>query len=119
MRLNELVCRVAGGEPPALIERTIGRFRYEAIPPVSPGVNPRPSLNARETALEQLVADPGVAGGEPPALIERWEVALGALKPHSVAGGEPPVLIERVHRSSLVRPSVGCVAGGESPTHIH
>ena len=61
---------VAGGTPPALIERAAT---------VPSGENWRPS----------------VAGGTPPALIERGPSVLGAAAEPGVAGGTPPALIER------------------------
>ena len=39
---------VAGGEPPALIERRLLHGRVLRRRGVSPGVNPRPSLNVRQ-----------------------------------------------------------------------
>ena len=62
--------------------------------PVSPGVNPRPSLNAIEYQGSQgkLIS---VAGGESPALIERVTSITSSLNTVRVAGGEPPALIER------------------------
>ena len=61
---------VAGGEPPALIERARGITIVKAVKEVSPGVNPRPSLNGPYGVRYWCVPD-SVAGGEPPALIER------------------------------------------------
>ena len=44
---------------------------------VSPGVNPRPSLNAGRLASIAGRSHDGVAGGEPPALIERIQPLIG------------------------------------------
>ena len=64
---------------------------------VSPGVNPRPSLNVFCRSDLPVPSTPGgVAGGEPPALIERLRPGSeSAIRRKGVAGGEPPALIER------------------------
>ena len=63
---------VAGGEPPALIERSsTSHSAARRWSQVSPGVNPRPSLNAGRLASIAGRSHESVAGGEPPALIER------------------------------------------------
>ena len=57
------MCGVAGGEPPALIERFTGiPLDTESIE-VSPGVNPRPSLNVEAVVVRQakpVRVSPGV-----------------------------------------------------------
>ncbi len=61
---------VAGGNPPALIERArMARARAVKVP-ASPGVTPRPSLNDHRGAVSAH-NEKSVAGGNPPALIER------------------------------------------------
>ncbi len=61
---------VAGGNPPALIERG--------------------KLDSRARELMR-----GVAGGNPPALIERCGCNRRPAPSARVAGGNPPALIER------------------------
>ena len=68
--------------------------RYACVLKVSPGVNPRPSLNGNGSYVDPRSRS-GVAGGEPPALIERLKQRPINLHRNRVAGGEPPALIER------------------------
>ena len=53
---------VAGGNPPALIERWYQAPNHYAGPMASPGVTPRPSLNAQSLPIPRNVreASPGV-----------------------------------------------------------
>ena len=77
---------------------------------MSPGVNPRPSLNAAgELEVDHIT--PRGAGGEPPALIERSKTASVGGARRSVAGGEPPALIERTRRVSSLGPRSECRRG--------
>ena len=86
---------------------------------MSPGVNPRPSLNGLHVSTH-LRSKNGVAGGEPPALIERSRsVTVTTRCSAGVAGGEPPALIERC--SAMCRQQIPIwygVAGGEPPALI-
>ena len=83
---------------------------------MSPGVNPRPSLNEVRYRTREVSGVTRVAGGEPPALIERsTEFRLTVNPRYGVAGGEPPALIERSRASP---PGVGCeliVSPGVNP----
>ena len=82
----------------------------------SPGVTPRPSLNARSSG-QTRTEWPSVAGGNPPALIERVAGMKETATPARVAGGNPPALIERIWRR-MVPGSSRRVAGGNPPALI-
>ena len=59
---------------------------------MSPGVNPRPSLNERAPICYTRTDGhgKGVAGGEPPALIERPLGDMGACHTYEVSPGVNP-----------------------------
>ena len=106
---------VAGGSPPALIERTAAGMRASRPSSASPGVAPRPSLNVRRR--DRPLALPfGVAGGSPPALIERTPPRPRPSCTRSrVAGGSPPALIERSPKPTCRRTGPGRASPGVAP----
>ena len=64
---------------------------------VSPGVNPRPSLNEITTAGDTRPSPPVSPGVNPrPSLNVHPPGRVLDTQPRRVAGGEPPALIERV-----------------------
>ena len=108
---------VAGGSPPALIERYANYLGRDLSEGQSPGVAPRPSLNVAGVAVAEDDHAP-VAGGSPPALIER----PAELWPRYLIGGQSPGVAPRpslnVTTLHKKRATMTAVAGGSPPALI-